>query len=75
MGKVKHLKNRELRQAIKRDELKEFLEESLEWIKGHLENVIIGVVAVAVIGFGTTYFYIIEVCLNEHENRSKLLAD
>ena len=48
MGKVRRLSNRELRAAIKRNELEEVLDGTGEWIKSHLENVLIGVVLVVV---------------------------
>ena len=48
MGKVRKLSNSELREAIKRNDLEVGIHDSLEWIKSHLENVLIAVVLIVV---------------------------
>jgi hypothetical protein len=55
LGKVQRLSHQQIRQAIKRDELREFIEDTLVWVRGHVENVIIGSVLLAVLGFGLYY--------------------
>jgi predicted negative regulator of RcsB-dependent stress response len=55
MGKVQRLSHKQIEAAIKRDELRDFLTESGDWVKKHLENVLIGVVVVALLAFGAFY--------------------
>jgi len=55
LGKVSRLTHKQIEAAIKRDELREFLGESQDWVKKHLENVLIGVVVAALLVFGAVY--------------------
>jgi predicted negative regulator of RcsB-dependent stress response len=55
LGKVSRLTHKQIEAAIKRDELREFLEMSQEWVKQHLENVLIGAVVFALLAFGGVY--------------------
>ncbi len=56
MGKVTRLSNEQVKQVLKRDELREYIEDGLHWAKGHMENVIIGAIAVSLAVFGLYYF-------------------
>jgi predicted negative regulator of RcsB-dependent stress response len=55
LGKVQRLSHKQIEAAIKRDELRDFLGGSGAWIKAHLENVLIGLVVLALLGFGGIY--------------------
>jgi predicted negative regulator of RcsB-dependent stress response len=56
MGKVKHLSHQQIQKAIKRNEMREAVELSLDWVKGHVESVVIGAVLLAALIFGLVYF-------------------
>lgn len=55
MGKVQRLSHQQIKKAIKRNELRDFLENVRDWIRGHVENVVIGSVLLAVLVFGLYY--------------------
>ena len=57
MGKVKRLSNRELRAAMKRNELEEGLASLGDWVKDRLENVLIGTVVVVVVAVLVPYYF------------------
>src|SRR5438874_1226291 len=47
--------NAQLKQVLKRNEFNDFFENATDWVKGHLENVLIGTVVLAVLGVGAVY--------------------
>ena len=55
MGKVSRLTHKQIEAAIKRDELRDFIGEAQHWVKSHLENVLIGLVVLALLIFGGVY--------------------
>lgn len=55
MGKVTRLTHKQIEAAIKRDELRDFFDEAGDWVKSHLENVLIGLVLAALLAFGAVY--------------------
>lgn len=57
MGKVQRLSHKEIEAVIRRNELEDYSVIAVDWVKSHLENVLIGVVAAALLGFGTFYFF------------------
>jgi hypothetical protein len=56
MGKLQPLSASAGKPALKRNELRDFLEEAGDWTKAHLENVLIGSVVLALLAFGGIYF-------------------
>jgi predicted negative regulator of RcsB-dependent stress response len=56
MGKVRRLSNRELRAAIKRNDLEEAMQKGGEWLKANVENVLIGAVLAVVLAVLVPYW-------------------
>lgn len=56
MAKVSRLSHQQIRQALKRDEVKDFVGRTADWMKAHVENVVIGGIAVVVLVFLAAYF-------------------
>jgi predicted negative regulator of RcsB-dependent stress response len=66
VGKVQRLSHKQIEAVLKRDELEDFLELGINWVKKHLENVLIGVVVLALLVFGVLYLL-----KNRHEDSVK----
>jgi outer membrane protein assembly factor BamD (BamD/ComL family) len=56
MAKFERLSHREIRQVMKRDELKDFVETGVSWLKGHLEAAVIAGVSVVVLAFLVPFY-------------------
>ncbi|MES2202555.1 MAG: tetratricopeptide repeat protein [candidate division FCPU426 bacterium] len=56
MGKVERLTHKQIEQAIKRDEFRDFLEGAGHWARNHVESVVIGAVLIAALAFGGVYY-------------------